>query len=129
MESGATSSAVPAPRLAATLAWGGILVVAAVFPQPEAVAANVSDTLLHAGAYGLFGLLLAWTLLPRRGAPGAGVAGVLGTVLLGTLTEALQSAVPWRSAELRDVVSDAAGAAVLVGLLLAVAALRGGAAP
>ncbi len=80
--------------------------------------AGISDTFLHGTLYGVMALLVFWSFLPAWGPCGAGLAGFLGTVTFGGFTEALQSLVPWRSAEARDLVADSVGAGVAVALVL-----------
>ncbi len=101
-----------------TAAWGGLLVVGSVVPTPAGLETGVSDTFLHGALYGVLALLVFWSYLPVWGPNGAGLAGFLGTVTLGGFTEALQSLVPWRSAEAGDLVADAVGAGVAVALAL-----------
>lgn len=70
-----------------------------------------SDKLIHAGLFGLLGWLGArsWVQLRQRWGL------VAGLLLLGVLTEVLQSMIPGRSASLSDWVADAFG--VFAGLL------------
>jgi len=86
------------------------------------VGVNVSDKLLHAGAYGLFGLLCQRAfhggLRPLRWRP------VIGALLLtlgyGALDEYHQSNVPGRFASVWDWIADAVGglaAVPVMGLL------------
>jgi len=120
------ASAAPAPRLrvAVPCAWGLLLLVASVLPRTPGLPGGVSDGVLHAAGYGLFAALVCWALLPGLGSPGAGLAGLAAGLTLGGLTELLQSFLPWRSAEFRDIVADGAGSTLLVGLVLAGSWLR-----
>lgn len=104
----------PGARRAVTFLYAALLIMLAVIPSPAPyVAPGVSDSVLHAAGYGVFALLVAWTVQPSVSrAIAAGIAGVVGGVGLGATTELLQELVPWRSAELRDVGWDLAGAAI-----------------
>lgn len=113
-------------RWTATGAYAALLVVLAVIPSPARyVAPGVSDSTLHAVAYGVLALLVAWSVEPSpAGLLRAAMAGVAGGVVLGIGTELLQGLVPWRTAELRDVRSDLIGAAVGAALWVLLARLR-----
>lgn len=105
-------------RGACNLACAVLLVISAVLPRPPiAVAAlQISDLLAHGVAYGVQALLMLW-LLCAVTRPLRAVAGAwLVATLLGLSTELLQMLQPARSAELRDLVADAIGAAVAVAL-------------
>jgi VanZ family protein len=76
------------------------------------------DKLVHAGIFGIFGLLLAWALSEpgRRPRPGWMALAFLIGVLGGVLDEIHQVFVPGRSADVWDAAADMAGAAAGVGL-------------
>ena len=91
-----------------------ILIVLAVLPRVEGSGVGVSDWILHAVAYGVFGGLLLGSGL------GLGaVAAVGGAAAFGLATEILQMLIPYRSFELLDVVADAAGAVLVVFIVVA----------
>jgi VanZ family protein len=76
------------------------------------------DKLVHAGIFGIFGLLLAWALSEPGEHPGWGrmaVAFLIGA-LGGVLDEIHQVFVPGRRADIWDAAADMAGAAAGVGL-------------
>jgi len=105
----------------AVATYGGLLTVLAVIPSPARyVAPGVSDSVLHAAGYGVLALLVAWAAQPSLDQVlWAGLAGVAGGVALGIATELLQGLIPWRDAELRDVVSDLTGALIGAAVWLA----------
>ncbi len=77
------------------------------------------DKLVHAGEYGVLGLLLAAGLWkPMSGLSKSVVAwsAVCLGVGYGVITESVQATIAWRSAEVLDAVANAAGAA-LAGLI------------
>jgi VanZ family protein len=87
------------------LGWFSLVPQAGLPPAPDYVE--------HAAAY----LILAWLL--RRAMAGGGigrrfVAPVLIAIAYGLLIEVLQTAFSYRTAELRDVIANAAGAAASV---------------
>ncbi len=93
------------------------LVWIAVQPSVEV---GVSDVDAHAVAYGIHAVLLYWALSVFASPLGAQLGAWLGAGALGATTEVLQSFRPPRSAEVKDLVSDMAGAAVAVVGLVAV---------
>ena len=97
-----------------TVLYGTILIVLAVIPRVEGAGVGVSDWVLHALAYGLFGGLL---LVSSFGS-GAWLA-VGGATALGLATELLQLFVPYRRFEILDVVADSFGAFLVVLILAA----------
>lgn len=103
------------------LCYALALVVGAVVPSPhvDVPGLTVSDTWLHAVAYGVQALLLLWLLSSCLGRIGAAVGAWAGAFVIGAGTELLQMLQPARAAELRDLLADAVGAAmgVLVGLI------------
>lgn len=107
----------PADAVLAVKVW-----VASWLPMASALdAADVtahSDKLVHAGLFALLGWLGArsWSLPPQRWRL------VVGLLLLGVLTEALQSLIPGRSASLGDWLADAVG--VFSGLLCGPSAIE-----
>jgi len=107
-------------RWLAPLSWAALLIWLGRSPPsalPEGPAGF--DKLLHAGAYGVLGLLAAWAA--RRGA----LAGALAALLVGGLDEWSQSAVAGRHADLLDLAADVAGGA-LGGLCARLVAKRRG---
>ncbi len=109
-----------------TVVYGMILIVLAVLPRVEGGGVGISDWILHAAAYGVFGGLLLGSSL------GLGaVTAVGGAAAFGLATEFLQMLIPYRSFEILDVVADSAGAflvvlIVVVGSKVAGAFGRGG---
>ena len=102
----------PADAVLATKLWAASwLPMAAALDAADASA--YSDKFVHAGLFALLGALAvrSWLLAPQR------LRVVVGLLLLGVLTEALQSRIPGRSASLGDWLADALGLAL--GFLLA----------
>lgn len=102
----------PADAVLATKLWAASwLPMAAALDAADASA--YSDKFVHAGLFALLGALAvrSWLLAPQR------LRVVVGLLLLGVLTEALQSRIPGRSASLADWLADALGLAL--GFLLA----------
>lgn len=101
----------PANAVLAAKVWAASwLPMAATLDAMDAT--TYSDKLVHASMFALLGWLGArsWLLAPQRWRL------VIGLLLLGVLTEALQSLIPGRSASLGDWLADALG--VAAGLLL-----------
>jgi VanZ family protein len=107
------------------LVYAALLIVLAVLPQASTLSRlGTPDWLAHAAAYGIQGGLVFWAIgsaAPRcrRAATGVGTA-----VVFGAATEALQLVRPERSVELTDLAANAVGAAVVVGILVALDRLR-----
>ena len=97
-----------------TVVYGMILIVLAIIPRIEATGLGPSDWLLHGLAYGAFGGLLLVSGMGRVGAAQGAVMAIGGAAAFGLVTEFLQLLIPYRSFEVRDVVADTAGAAVVV---------------
>jgi len=94
--------------------WLGIIAWLSHQPRLDVVG-DSPDWLLHAVEYGLLGLLMGRGVARSRwggGGPGAGFAVVGLCAILGALDEYHQSFIPGRDASARDVLFDAAGAAV-----------------
>ncbi len=104
-------------RWAINSAYAIFLVVAAVLPSGPALALlTIPDWFAHAVAYGVQAGLLFWAAgSGDRPVPGRVAIAIGGAVALGLLTEGLQMLGPGRSAELADVLADAAGAVAVVG--------------
>jgi VanZ family protein len=82
-------------------------------PLPD----NVSDKLAHMGAYAVLGVLVVFGFagrLPVRLTSRLAVLTVLVTTLYGVSDELHQMFVPGRSADVYDVMADAAGAIAAV---------------
>ncbi|MBX3181869.1 MAG: VanZ family protein [Polyangiaceae bacterium] len=100
----------------------GVLVLG-LTPGPQL---NLGDTwvpqdkLGHLVVFAGFAALLTAVLRGRRRA----LLGVLGSTSLGGALELLQALVPYRSAELLDLVADAVGAVLGAGLVGIVRSLR-----
>lgn len=102
----------PADAVLAAKVWAASwLPMAAALDAADASA--YSDKFVHAGLFALLGALAvrSWLLAPQR------LRVVVGLLLVGVLTEALQSRIPGRSASLGDWLADALGLAL--GFLLA----------
>jgi VanZ family protein len=108
-------------RWAIVSIYSATLVVMALIPSiPTVGGIAVPDWLAHGLAYGLLAGLILWGSSPSVGTVGAVMISLLGAGALGLVTEALQWLQPARSAELRDLVADLAGAAVVCGIASAV---------
>jgi VanZ family protein len=84
-------------------------------PLPD----NVSDKFAHTGAYAMLGVLVVRGFagrLPVRLTWRVALLTVLVTTLYGVSDELHQMFVPGRSADVYDVVADAAGALAAVGV-------------
>jgi len=81
-----------------------------------------TDVWIHALAYGAFTLLLHWAL-PRHGRSRNLVLPASIAWGYGALMEGAQALVPYRAAEARDLVANAAGVAVAI-VIAAVARSR-----
>ncbi len=88
---------------AAVIAWGSLIPPGGLLPLP--------DYIVHSGAY----LVLTW-LLRRAMAQGASAGSVLLPAALawgyGSLMEGIQVFLPYRSAEVKDLVVNAVGVAI-----------------
>lgn len=115
----------PRWRVAAPLALMAAIALASHAPLPVGLP-GPGDKLVHAAVFGLLAALWYWA---RRGSDGAGRAASTATalaVLWGALDEAHQSFVPGRTADLFDLLADAAGAVLAALACLAAARARGG---
>jgi VanZ family protein len=90
-----------------TVLYGTLLIVLAAIPRVEGSGIVVSDWVLHALAYGVFGGLLL-----RLGL--GAVMAVGGASGFGLATEFLQMLIPYRSFEILDVVADSVGAFLVI---------------
>ncbi len=92
-------------------------------PLPE-LTAHVWDKVLHVTEYGGFGALLSFGLR-RRGLSGRDLVfwAALAGFLWGAGDEFHQSFVPWRSADVGDLIADCLGSS-LGGLAVALVSLR-----
>jgi VanZ family protein len=105
--------AVPALIYAIGLFYAGVIDIG---PLPK-IPHLATDKLLHAGAFAGLSALIALALVDLALSRRQLVAAVASTAV-GALLELVQSALPYRSAELLDLVADAIGA------VLGVLALR-----
>lgn len=96
------------PLLRRTALLGYAVAVLAIAALPgSAIGGGHADKALHAAAYALFVGIVAWARVPVR-FPIA--SAFFLAVAHGAVVEAVQFALPWRSAEWGDLVADAAGA-------------------
>jgi VanZ family protein len=104
-----------------------VLFAASSASDTSAVPAVFSDTVLHLGAYAALGVTMlrgfADARFERMTLPRA-LAAVLFCILYGASDEFHQSFVPGRTPDLRDLVSDGAGAALGAGALLLLKGIR-----
>ncbi len=115
--------------VAANVVYAMALILLAYIPHiPAPLGVRVPDVVAHGVAYGLQALLLL-ALLTRLTSPMIGALGAwLGAGAFGGLTELVQFLQPTRAPQVSDLAADCVGAAVAVGLGLAVLARsRGGA--
>jgi len=91
----------------AALLYFGLINVGPLPPVPVVA----TDKLIHALCFGGLEVLIEWAAaaLPRRR---RAVTAVLLTVLLGGILELVQAGLPYRSAEVADLIADALGACV-----------------
>lgn len=109
--------ALPALLYSMGLFYGGVIDVG---PLPE-IPHVATDKLLHAGAFGGLAGLLVFAL-PELATRRRQVIGASLSTGVGALLELVQSALPYRSAELLDLLADAVGA--VLGALVFAWALR-----
>ena len=118
------AGASPRWRTAAPLALMAAIAVASHAPLPVGLP-GPSDKLAHAAVFGLLAALWYWA---RRGTDGAGRAAATAValaVLWGAIDEAHQSFVPGRTADLFDLLADAAGAVLAALACLGASRVRG----
>ncbi len=115
--------ASPRWRLAAPLALMAAIALASHAPLPVHLPGS-SDKLLHAAVFGLLAVLWYWARRDSDGAGRAAATAVGLAVFWGALDEAHQSFVPGRTADLLDLLADAAGSALAALACLAVARAR-----
>ena len=99
-----------------------LIFVLSSLSQPP-VPPGISGDSLHYPEYAVLGLLLARAIhasLGRVRPAVAALAALALSVLWGATDEFHQAFVPWRVPDLRDLAHDAAGAAAVAGLWLAV---------
>jgi VanZ family protein len=98
-----------------------VLFAASSASDTSAVPAVFSDTVLHLGAYAALGVTVFRALAGARfeGMTRArALAAVLFCILYGVSDEFHQSFVPGRTPDVRDLATDAVGAAIGAGALL-----------
>lgn len=91
--------------------WMGGLAWASLAPPPPVPSG--SDLWLHAVAYGILTLLLRYASASRGVVRSALLAAGVATAY-GILLEGAQAALPYRTAEARDLLANAAGVAAAV---------------
>ncbi|MEQ1757883.1 MAG: VanZ family protein [Vicinamibacterales bacterium] len=102
--------------------WGPVIAYMAVIfwesSLPSApLPSNVSDKVAHAIGYAILGALVARAMaggFPRPLTKAAALASIVLTTMYGASDELHQRFVPGRSADVNDIVADAAGAVVAV---------------
>jgi len=98
------------------IGYSTLIVIQSHYPTPDAVPRlPFFDKLLHAGGYGLLGLLFCRAYRSRwPAATGRFLArrAVLSAALFGLSDEIHQAFVPFRTADPWDVLADAVGAAI-----------------
>ncbi len=103
-----------APRTLSVLllvGLSGAYLVLGTRPANPAIVRDLDDKVIHGGAYALLGLS-AGTAASALGIGHAALAGWGYAVAHGVLLEVAQRCAPPRTAELGDVIADAAGAAL-----------------
>lgn len=88
--------------------------LAVVPPGPLSFGPSVPDWLAHGVAYGIQAGLIFWAVPATATTRSRARAGLIGAVVFGAATEALQLLQPARSTELVDVVANGVGAAISV---------------
>jgi len=105
---------------AAAAVWTASVLALALSPQVEQgwLMKTFGDKVLHGAAFTLGAVVWIRTieLSPRFSLWGAIAAGSAAALIVGAAIEVLQSYVPGRMADVRDLASDAAG--ILLALLL-----------
>lgn len=98
------------------LYWSAIF-IGTHLPAKAVPKMEVSDKFQHFGAYAVLAFLLAWAIPTRKGFYVRHAAITFGIVILyGCLDELTQYFVPGRSSSLGDLMADAAGALIGLGL-------------
>jgi VanZ family protein len=101
-----------------------LIFIASSSPDPGGVPKVVWDKAIHLSIYGALGLLTLRALVDGRIQKitlGHAIAAFVLTTLYGVSDEFHQSFVPGRTPDVMDVVADAVGAAIGIGLLWFVA--------
>jgi len=106
------------PARGLTAIYSLVLIVLAIIPRVEGPGIGISDSVLHAVAYGVFGGLVLISLRPVLCGLLGGITALVSAVGMGLATEFLQLLVPYRSFEIRDVIADGVGALVVIGMLV-----------
>ncbi len=88
------------------VAYAAFIVLLSLAPSEPEMPAGVSDKLVHFGAYALMALIG----MPLAATPRGRTALLFSIVAIGAGLEAIQAAVPQRSASGWDLVADAIGA-------------------
>jgi VanZ family protein len=103
---------------AAAIGWSAALIFLAIWslPAPEVFVFSLVDKVKHGAAYGVLGLLWAMALftVPRRPRWLLATFAAAYAFTWGALTEAVQSIVPGRQADLTDLTADAVGIVICV---------------
>jgi VanZ family protein len=75
---------------------------------------NISDKILHAGEYGILGILLYRAFKQTTRIPGSIGLALFCVILFGISDEVHQWFVPQRQADLWDLIADTCGAAFMI---------------
>jgi VanZ family protein len=114
-------------------AYAALIVIQSHHPAPDAIPAwPFFDKLLHAGGYGLLGLLFGRAYRSRWPAASGRLLAryaVLSAALFGLSDEIHQAFVPFRTADPWDVLADAVGGAIGVAVYYALLSVAGTRAP
>jgi VanZ family protein len=88
--------------------WGLAIVLCLLPLPPSPFDVQHFDKIEHVAGYAALAAFAAALFASRRALLGA----ALGLILLGLLIEGLQSLVPWRSADVMDLIANAVGVAL-----------------
>jgi VanZ family protein len=107
---------------AAAVAWAAVILASGLLPTQDVIEAasrgrdDAVTTAGHFAAYVLLGFLVGVALAGWEVRAGSLLLGLALSAALGGLVELVQAPLPYRSAEMMDLIVDVAGAAV--GLVL-----------
>ncbi|MEE4272189.1 MAG: VanZ family protein [Thermoanaerobaculales bacterium] len=100
-----------ASRWVVIVGYSALLVILSMMPASAAsTSLGVPDWLAHGIAYGIEAAMLAWGLSGVAVVRRPILAGLIGAIAFGMATESLQLFRPDRTAELKDLAANTAGA-------------------